>query len=71
MFYVKKGRKKYCLTSENIYTCCPECGAEFQVKDILDYQPGDIDLDSTQLLCPACSDKWQAEHGLSTVSANG
>ena len=71
MFYVKKGRKKYYLTSENIYTCCPECGAEFQVKDILDYQPGDIDLDSTQLLCRACSDKWYAEYGEATVYSYG
>ena len=62
MFYVKT---KLCegvtlhteINSENIFTVCPECGAEHAVDLVDILSGGNADLNSTRVYCHECSKK--------------
>lgn len=49
------------ITDENVFTPCPECGAEVQV-DLADLaEDGELDLYGTSVCCPECSKHHWAE----------
>ncbi len=62
MYYVKAEIAegiviKAVITNENVFTICPECGAEHQV-DLSDAViDGQLDLYGTATYCPECSEK--------------
>lgn len=46
------------ITDENVFTVCPLCGRERAVGDISEFfKNSDIDLYSTAVYCPKCSEK--------------
>ena len=66
MFYVKSEiaegvTLKTNITSDNVFTICPDCGEEIQVDLSCDF--GDLlcktegDLESTRICCMECSNK--------------
>lgn len=44
------------ITSENVFTICPDCGEEFQIDlaDVVD-EDGELDLYGLSICCPSCS----------------
>ena len=71
MFYVKAQLSEEAqvttdITSENVFTRCPDCGSELQV-DLLEFASDEhFDLYGTGIYCAKCSHKhWKgaARHG--------
>lgn len=65
MFYTKATIGEFCeikteITDENVFTCCPECGAEHRVdlQEVL----SESDLYETAVYCAECS-RTMAERG--------
>ncbi len=63
MFYIKSGVAEGItvraeITDENVFTVCPNCGAEHQV-DLADVvgEDGKLDLFGTVVYCTACTEK--------------
>ena len=61
MFYIKVKESgldlKFDITDENVYTICPDCGAEHQVDIGEILSDGFSDLYGTSVCCPECSKK--------------
>lgn len=61
MFYVKSKINETTainvdITDENVYTRCPECGAEFLVDFFSDWiKDENVDLCGTTVYCSECS----------------
>lgn len=69
MFYVKTRLDpetviEVDITDENVFTRCPECGAEVQIdlNDMVD-EGGQLDLYGVSVCCEVCSRKhWKRAH---------
>lgn len=69
MFYVKtqlddKTAIVTDITDENVFTRCPDCGAEIAIdlNDVIDAD-GQLDLYGLGVCCPECSRaRWKAAH---------
>ena len=49
------------ITDENVFTHCPDCGAEVQVDLAELAEDGELDLFDTSVCCPDCSKRRWAE----------
>ncbi len=69
MFYVKtrldpETVMEVDITDENVFTRCPDCGAEVQIdlNDMVD-EDGQLDLYGVAVCCAECSRKhWKEAH---------
>lgn len=61
MFYVKTSFGYADVVTEihcdNVFTRCPECGSELNVDLAEVFSDGDADLESTSIICSACTKK--------------
>ena len=61
MFYVKSNFGCTDVITElhcdNIFTRCPKCGGELNVDLAEVFLDGDADLESTSIICSACTEK--------------
>ena len=49
------------ITDENVFTHCPDCGAEVQIDLSELAEDGELDLFGTSVCCPECSKRRWAE----------
>ena len=49
------------ITDENVFTHCPDCGAEVQIDLAELAEDGELDLFGTSVCCPECSKRRWAE----------
>lgn len=49
------------ITDENVFTHCPDCGAEVQVDLAELAEDGELDLFGTSVCCPECSKRRWSE----------
>lgn len=73
MFYLKDGGRKLPIECDNVFTVCPECGAEVAV-DLADVVTEEgLDLYGLGVYCEACSDKihpmWEHMDQLEAIAA--
>lgn len=66
MFYVKADLAEGAtvmteITAENVFTVCPGCGQAHAVDLCELIASGEVDLYSTKVYCPKCSDRVRKE----------
>ena len=49
------------ITDENVFTHCPDCGAEVQIDLAELAEDGELDLFGTSVCCPECSKRRWSE----------
>lgn len=63
MYYLKHGKRKIFIESDNVFTQCPRCRWEIQI-DLADMvMDGQLDLYGTSTYCPQCSKKLREGKG--------
>lgn len=68
MFYVKTSFGYTDVVTEihddNVFTRCPECGSELNVDLAEVFADGESDLESTSIICSACTKKRMTNKAL-------